>query len=274
VFPTISSNRFERHLVDYVGTLAQGSLVAVETGGDFDALVRRAWAAALEAGGHGRYDVYQRLVLAERIEQDRGVAFGYEPLFNNAAGEAPFTVDTSRIVEQPAEIAAARGRTRLRPRSMPASGTLIRFDLYQVSDVLRLELWSGDTSRVPHDELRSLLLAVENVLVAASATGLDETATIEAIDLPPIVRDANWLQVDSCWVELTEVRRLLDDALAPATAHLTVDGGALVAHVAKTDAVQTPEQARARCMAALPGRPTAITPHFVMHDDATSFPAI
>ena len=45
-----SSDRFERHLVNYVGTLAQSALAAVEvTGRSFDELARHTWMRVLEA---------------------------------------------------------------------------------------------------------------------------------------------------------------------------------------------------------------------------------
>ena len=49
---------------------------------------------------------------------------------------------------------------------------------------------------------------------------------------------------------------------------------ARAAHLAATDAVRTPEQAHARCMAALARHPTAITPrHYVICRTAPSDPA-
>jgi hypothetical protein len=72
------------------------------------------------------------------------------------------------------------------------------------------------------------------------------------------------------------VQRLVDDAVAPAVAHVFASAGGrpLVAHLAATDAVRTPEQAHARCMAVLARHPTAITPrHYVICRTAPSGPA-
>ena len=72
------------------------------------------------------------------------------------------------------------------------------------------------------------------------------------------------------------MQRLLDEAVAPAVARVfaSVDGRPLVAHLAATDAVRTPEQAHARCMAALARHPTAITPrHYVICPTAPPDPA-
>src|SRR5579864_5166901 len=44
VFPLLSSNRFERHLVNYVGPLVQSSIATIEIAGrSFDELVRHIW---------------------------------------------------------------------------------------------------------------------------------------------------------------------------------------------------------------------------------------
>ena len=70
-----------------------------------------------------------------------------------------------------------------------------------------------------------------------------------------------WLLVDHCWVDLAEVQRLLDDALAPAVSRVfPVDGEReLVAYVATA---QAPEDLHTRCLAALPGRHAAMTPRW------------
>lgn len=257
VFPTLSSNRFQRELVDYVGTLAQGSLIAVATdAGGFDALVKRVWTATLQAGRHGTYDVYRRVAMAQRIEHERGVRFDYEPLFNNAAIE-PATGGAPR--QDPR---AVRELTRLRCRDMPPNGAPIRFDLYQTDPVVRLDLWTGDTGRVSRDEMRSVLLAVENLLVAAADGDIASADLAAAMGVAPIERGPDWRHIDSCWVELTQVRRLVAEALAPAVTHVfsTVDGEQLVAYVVASDAVPDAAHAHELCMAALPGRPTAIAP--------------
>jgi hypothetical protein len=82
--------------------------------------------------------------------------------------------------------------------------------------------------------------------------------------------------IDHSWVDVADVQRLLDDAVAPAVAHVFASAGGrpLVAHLTATDAIRTPAQAHARCMAALPRHPTAITPrHYVICRTAPPDPA-
>jgi hypothetical protein len=72
------------------------------------------------------------------------------------------------------------------------------------------------------------------------------------------------------------VQRLVDEAVAPAVARVFAPAGGrpLAAHLAATDAISTPEQAHARCMAALARHPTAITPrHYVICPTAPPDPA-
>ncbi len=66
VFPVVSSNRFERHLVNYVGSLTQTSIAAVEIAGrSFDELAGHTWTKVMEASlarevRHGKTDCHER----------------------------------------------------------------------------------------------------------------------------------------------------------------------------------------------------------------------
>jgi hypothetical protein len=72
------------------------------------------------------------------------------------------------------------------------------------------------------------------------------------------------------------VQHLVDEAAAPALTRVFASAGGrpLVAYLTATDAIRTPEQAHARCMAALAHHPTAITPrHYIICRTAPSDPA-
>jgi hypothetical protein len=78
VFPVLSSNRFERHLVNYVGSLAQDSIAPVEIAGrSFDELAGHAWMRVVEASRHGRYDEAKRAATDELTEHERGLRFNH-----------------------------------------------------------------------------------------------------------------------------------------------------------------------------------------------------
>jgi hypothetical protein len=275
VFPLVSSNRFERHLVNYVGSLAEVPIATVEIGGrSFDELARHTWTTVMEASRHARYDPVKRAAMAELIEHERGLRLIYDPMFNSLVPES-WSGLAAGVGFQPEEIDAALARTELRWRPMPVSGNPIHFSLNQIDGSLRMDVWNADIGLLPRAELESVLLAVERLLVAAAHGDVPGGRMPEVIGLEPLATPDRIL-VDSCWVEVADVQRLVEDAVAPAVARVFASdrGRPLVACLTATDAVRTPEQAHARCMAALAHHPTAITPrHYLICRTAPSDPS-
>ncbi|GGM42605.1 hypothetical protein GCM10011608_29080 [Micromonospora sonchi] len=272
VFPTLASNRFERHLRDHVGTLVQTVLTRVTVGtANFDEVIRRAWLAVVAASERGMYDVDRRVEIDRRVSSERGIHFSFEPLFNSPmvdrADERP-----PPTAEQPRSALAA---TTVSRESMRRTLTLLRFDLREYDDVMDLRLWTGDTSRVSADAVESMLRAVERVLVLAAESDLDHTALARALAVPPPPSGPDWRYDDSSWVELPEMRRMLADTFGPGRTLLLPerDGRQLVAYLVASESVTTPEQAHAACLAALPGRHTALAPrHYVLFRAAPDDP--
>jgi hypothetical protein len=276
VFPVSTSNRFESHLVDYVGSLAQSSIATVEIAGrSFDELVGHTWTRVMEASRYGRYDETKRAAMHGLIEHERGLRFDPDPFFNSLVPES-WSGLTAGVGLQPEEIEVALARTELRWRPLPVTALPIRFRLNQIDGRLRLDMWSGDVGLVPRAELESVLLAVERLLVAAAYGDVADGRMPGLIGLEPLAGTSDRILVDHCRVDVADVQRLVDDAAAPAVAHVFASAGGrpLVAHLAATDAVHTPEQAHARCMAVLAHHPTAITPrHYVICRTAPSDPS-
>jgi len=276
VFPVSSSNRFERHLVNYVGSLAQSSIATVEIAGrSFDELVCHTWTTVIEASRHGRYDLAKQAAADKLAEHERGLLLHHDPWFNTLVPES-WSGLTAGVGFQPEEIEVALARTELRWRPLPVTVLPTRFRLNQIDGCLRLDMWSGDAGLVPRAELESVLLAVERLLVAAAHGDVAAGRMPELIALEPLAGTTDRILVDNCWVDVADVRRLVDDAVAPAVAHVFASAGdrRLVAHLAATDAVHTPEQAHARCMAVLAHHATAITPrHYVIYRTAPSHPS-
>ncbi|HEU5332914.1 MAG TPA: hypothetical protein VFU73_09125, partial [Actinocrinis sp.] len=276
VLPLLSNNRFERHLVDYVGCVAQGSIVtvAVDDRG-FDELVGHTWTTVMDASRHARYNASERSAADESIEYERGLRFNYDPFFNSLVAES-WSGLTAGVALQPEQIDGALTRTELRWRPMPGAGTPIRFSLNQIDGCLRLDAWSGDTGLVPRTELESVLLAIERLLAAAAHADVPSGQLPELIGLEPIAGTQDRILADHCWVDIADVQRLVEEAVAPAVARVFAPAGGhpLTARLAATDAIRTPGQAHARCMAALARHPTAITPrHYVICHTAPSNPA-
>jgi len=275
-FPLTSSNRFERHLVNYVGPLAQNSAAAVEIAGrSFDELAGHTWTRVAEASRHARYDPVRRDAMDELIERERGMHLNRRQLFNNLVPES-WSGLTAGVGYQPEEMDVALARTELRWRPAPVNGTPIQFSLSQVDGCLRLELWNADAGLLPRAELESVLMAVERLLVAAAHGDVPAARMPRVIGLEPIPRTRGWMLVDHSWVDVADVQRLVDEAVTPAAARVfdSIGGRPLVACLAASDAIRTPEQAHARCMAALAGHPTAITPrHYVICPTAPADPS-
>jgi hypothetical protein len=276
VFPVLSSNRFARQLMNYVGPLAQSTVATIEIAGrSFDELAGHTWTTVMEASRHGRYDRAEQVAMDELAEHERGLRFDYGPLFNSLVPES-WSGLTAGVRFQPEEIDAALARTALRWRPLPFSGTPIQFRLDQIDGCLRLDMWSGDTGLVPRAELEAVLLAIERLLAAAAHGDVPGARIHALIGLEPLTGTPGRILVDHCWVDLAAVQRLLDDAVTPAVAHVfaSADGRPLVAHLTATGTIHTPEQAHARCMTALTRHPTAITPrHYVICRTAPSDPA-
>ncbi|NUT91067.1 MAG: hypothetical protein HOY78_03475 [Saccharothrix sp.] len=267
LFCALSNNRFfDRKLADHVGTLAASSLVEVDgRGATFDELGARVRAGVVRASMSAMYDAHRMHAIAEQIEHERGVAFHYfPPIFNNAAA---YTGSHTAPVAHPTP------PTEFTWRRMEKTPAPLRFDLWRLDHVLAMDAWTADTSRIGRPEVESTLLAVERLLVAAAEDDLAPREMSGIIGLPRIERGDDWLFLDSCWVHLPEVQRLLDDAVGPARIVASADDRPLVAYVAATDAVATPEQAHARCMARLATYPAAMAPrHYVLCHDAPATP--
>ena len=264
VFPVSSSNRFEPHLVNYVGSLVQCSIATVEIAGkSFDELAGHTWTRVVEASRHGRYDATRQAAMDSRTEHERGLRLNSDPWFNSLFPES-WSGLTAGVGFEPEEIDVALARTELRWRPMPVSTLPIRFRLNQIDGCLRLDMWNGDAGLVPRAELESVLLAVERLLVAAAHGDIAAGRMPGVIGLEPLAGTPDRILVDHCWVDVADVQRLVDDAVAPGVARVFASAGGrpLVAYLAAAGAVRTPEQAHARCMAALAQHPTAITPRY------------
>ena len=264
LLPLLSSNRFRPELANYVGTLVQTTMFALNLdGAGFDTLAKRTHAAMLDGARLGAYDAYRLTTLRLAIERERGTALSLEPVFNN------LVVEGRRPRPRPAEpvdaIAVAVARTRLRWQPMPGLPTPLSVELLQVDGVLRLRLCSADLSRVGRHELDALLLAMQRVLVASAGIDLNCSAVDGVIALEPLHRGPGWLYLDNAWVDLAEVRRLLADACAPAVTGVFTAGIDLVAYVGAAPGTVSgplsgPGEAHDRCLAALPGRVGALAP--------------
>jgi hypothetical protein len=272
--PVTVSNRYQRRLRGYVGTLANDGILTVDVrAARFDELLRRAAAATLRSSHSGPIDRADLIGVIGEIEYDRGISYSRACAFNDLTPYAPPKPGPATD-PTPADVRRALTRTRYAATSSPPVEELLLIVLHQLAPELSLGIMTRDDLIVPPAELESLLRGTERLLVAAAARDVELSRVGEITGVEPLARGQDWLRADSCWVELSEAQRLLDDALAVPAARVFRDpaapgGAALVAYLVPGDGVQTPEQAHTACVAELAGhgrpkrgrtRYTAMTP--------------
>lgn len=274
VLSTAASNRYQRHLRDYVGPLAQECLIAVDMRAErLDQVIHRCAASALRGTRTSLVDAAAMDRLIEQVARDRGIAYYRYCVFNDLSTQAgDSAVRPPR--SGPAEARRALDRTRFALLPHPPTDQLMMVMLQQVDEELILGAMTRDTNRVPKSELEVVLRAVEALLVAAASDDIELSRIGEITGVQPIARGPGWLRVGNNWVELAEVKRLVNDALpGPAAAFAVTDlhgGAALVGYLTGGNAIRTPRHAHTACLATLTGtgkleppggiRYTAMTP--------------
>jgi len=254
-------NRYGPRLRQYVGSLASDAVVTVDTDArGFDDLVRRAGMTTLRAGKGGLVDGNELRRVVEEVERDRGIAYARDCVYNDTT-----YVDSGPPAApgDPADAERALGRSELQWIESAGAGVLLAIFLRQVQDEMVLGAVTSDPRRLPRDDIESLLRGVELLLVAAAPGDVDLDRVGEITGVRPVIRGPGWLRIDSCWIELPEVQRIVDDALPGSAARVFAEPDPagelrLVAYLAAGDdlralrTLRTPEQAHDACMAVLP----------------------
>jgi hypothetical protein len=284
-FATVVHNRVGAHLHDYIGTLAQDSLLAFDAAtSSFDELVRRVGAATIAANRYGMFRADRLRAVQREAGQARGTFFQRDCAVNimGFAGDpAPAASDadaraTARAVEQ---AVAALGESRLRWWEPPSFRVMLLLRVVDIGGDPVLGLTTDDTSRVPASELSAMLYAMEALVVAAAAGDVDLSRDPALSAIPPLRRGSEWLRVGASWVEWPAVRRLVDDALGEHGARVFAlpagpDRADLVAYLVADATMGTPEQAHAACMTAVERSFMAVTPgYYVLCGSAPDDPA-
>jgi Condensation domain len=271
---SLSANRVTPASRDYVGTIAQDALIAVDlTAETFDGIIRATRTAALAAYYHSQYDAESLWQVIARVNEDRGTEFQRDCVLNDLNGAA-VQVQTGHVGSLPEQGDAANAMqdTRLVWTDADPRPLLFNFEVFRLSrhDV-SLSVWA-DESRFPPPEVEDFLLAVERLLVAADRRDVPARDIGELAGIRPVLRDASWRRIDKCWVEMPAVQQLLDDVLASvpgidaAQVFCTRDvastrtGEALVAYASASGDRITPQILHAHCRQRLADRPTAMAP--------------
>jgi Condensation domain len=270
----ICANRFTPASADYVGTIAQDALIAADlTAETFDGIIQATRSAALTAYYFSQYDVDRLWPIIDRVGENRGTEFHRDCVVNDL-NSAAVQVQPGHAGSLPegGNAANAMRDTRLVWTDTDPRPLLFYFEVFRLTprDV-SLSMWA-DQSRFPPAEVEDFLLAIERLLVAADRRDLPARDIGELAGIKPVLRDASWRQIDSCWVEMPAVQQLLDDVAASvpgidaAQVFCTRDvasartAEALVAYASASGDRITPQILHAHCRQRLADRPTAMAP--------------
>jgi hypothetical protein len=279
----LCANRFARASRDYVGTIAQDALIAADlTAETFDGIILATRTATLTAYYYSQYDAESLWQMISRVCEDRGTEFHRDCVLNDLNGAA-VQGQTGHVGSLPEKGDAenAMRETRLVWADADPRPLLFYFEVFGLTrhDV-SLSVWA-DQSRFPAAEVEDFLFAVERLLVAAERRNVPARDIGELVGISPVLRDASWRRIDSCWVEMPAVQQLLDDVVASLpdidaaqvfyTRNVTSTRAAesLVAYVSASDNRITPQILHAQCRQRLAGRPTALAPAWYVICDRT-----
>nr|BFE56253.1 hypothetical protein GCM10020063_007790 [Dactylosporangium thailandense] len=270
----IAGNRHTEAAMRYVGQLAQFTATTVPVDPDsVAATVRAASRGLLESYSFGQYPTLELERLVETVGTRRGVALDLTTTLNVHHSDADMSpVSDEAFAEAVAKYADATTFGWLSKLEVE------NYKLYldaRVDD--RLHLWlRTDTAVISPAGTEALLRGMEHAMVRL-ATGDLKVEELMAQTGAPASRPASGDErvVDHSLVDLRDCLRLVTDATGAPAAVSVEDGDRLTAWVAPADpATVTPQSLHAACMAALPGRRTAMAPqHYVVCAEPPADPA-
>ncbi|CAM5530748.1 condensation domain-containing protein [Streptomyces tanashiensis] len=256
-----TSNRFLPRLARSVNTVSQDALLSLDMGvPSFDALLRKAWGAALNAYRHSQFDAVRLWDMIDAVTHERGSRFARDVVFNDVS---TLPAAPAAGPEQP-EPDVVRGPAQVLP-------TRVLTFVHETAPVLRLGMWVDPALFTP-DESEGFLTGLVRLLEAAAVEDVPLAALTGVTGVRPVERGAGWCRVDGSWVSPSEVADVLSGALGGVPVHVADDaseGDGLTAFVACGGTPLTPAEAHAALMDALPGRPGVLAPRrYVIVRDA------
>ncbi|MET7758217.1 condensation domain-containing protein [Streptomyces sp. NPDC005389] len=296
-----TSNRYHPRLTRSVNTLSQDALLSLDVRvPTFDALLKKAWGAALNAYRHSQFDAVALWEMIGRTTHERGSRFARDVVFN----------DVSTL---PATVTSATGEDAADPKAAEPTGlglelswgpdqvlpTRVLTFVHATDPLLHLSTWV-DPALFKRDEAEAFLTGLVRLLEAAATDDVPLASLTGVTGVRPVERGPLWCRVDGSWTSPPLVARTLSEALEGLPVHVTADapeaaedgatdgstpdataphgstpdathdgtaphgtppwGGALTAFIAVGDTPLTPAQAHTALMDALPGRPGVLAP--------------
>ncbi|MET9543080.1 condensation domain-containing protein [Streptomyces sp. NPDC006553] len=297
-----TSNRYHPRLARSVNTLSQDALLSLDVRvPTFDALLRKAWGAALNAYRHSRFDAVALWEMIGRTTRERGSQFARDVVFNDVS-TLPATVATvTSATERDAAAATADAATvpdlELSWGPDQVLPTRVLTFVYATEPLLHLSTWV-DPALFKRDEAEAFLTGLVRLLEAAATDDVPLASLTEVTGVRPVERGPRWCRIDGSWTSPPLVAQALSEALAGLPVHVTADAaaphgdapddhspdsstpdatapggstpqdGALTAYVAAGDTPLTPAQAHTALMDALPGHPGVLAPrrYVIVHN--------
>jgi condensation domain-containing protein len=247
---SICGNRFRPGMSEFVGTIAQDALVPFELGeSTVDAVIRGVRLATMNAYRYSQFEAKRLWPRMDGVALDRGTRFQRDCVFNDvgAHGEERL-IDPTPPTEVDVEESVF---TWLPATSYPVA---FYFTVISAAHDVELALYA-DTRYLPPHDIEGFLRGVEALLVASATREVPVEEVSAITGITPVNRGQGWALIDSCWVEVAEVRKVLEEATGgPAAVFGTTE---LTGYVV---ADEKPQAIHEKCVALLPGRYTAMAP--------------
>ncbi|MPY60675.1 condensation domain-containing protein [Streptomyces spongiae] len=271
-FRLFCSNRLSKASQSSLGSFYQVVPVSVEVGDlPFREVVKNAWKKTMGAYLLGPGDPVRLEALPELVTQERGVKPDLECFVNLHSLKSADALKAASGVDS-----EVREVTRFWKRGgneIWEPGKFY-FDVWNVTERLVVSLW-GDTELFPSDVLSSALSSLEGILVRGAAdSDLSASEVIQEVgDLLDAPMRSGLEYVDTCWVDLAEVRQALIECLSPDGVEVVLDHGVdsaerrMVAYLDLGDRKITPEEIHHLVVGGLRGRRFVRAPHrYVIRD--------
>ncbi len=276
-----TSNRYHPRLARSVNTLSQDALLSLDVRvPTFDALLRKAWGAALNAYRHSQFDAVALWEMIGRATHERGSRFARDVVFNDVS-TLPATAMKEDTANGP-DPELSWGPDQVLP-------TRVLTFVHATEPLLHLSTWL-DPALFKRDEAEAFVTGLVRLLEAAATGDVPLTSLTEVTGVRPVERGPRWCRVDGSWTSPPLVAQALSEALEGLPVHVTADAtapdgsgpdaaapdggepdstapdgttaqdGALTAYIATGGTPLTPAQAHTALMDALPGRPGVLAP--------------
>ncbi len=256
---SVSSQRLRPELLNYIGPLSRDALMAVDVDmTSFDQLARRLQQRAMFAYAKAG-DQTQLGTMIERIDHERGTFYRRDIEFNDQSEYAEAMHYGLSLGDPGDEIRV----TWLPP--VP-SIAMLSVRVVRVDEVLEL-LIAANSGALPQEQAELFGVGLMRIIEAAADRDLPLAELGSVTRLAALERGPNWLLIDSGWVDINEVRKLVSEALGAVPFHIaavadTTHGHLLECYVAaKAGVLRTPESLHNACMRLLFRWPAAMAPH-------------